>query len=261
MTNRMFLNGLIGALLATLTPLPASAVESADYDRIDESQWHYRVTPYLWGAGLEGEVGKFGRRADISKRFSDVLEGLDAGAMLAFEARLGRYGVFTDLLHVSLSESTSIPTPIGIDVEADAKVRASTFMLAGQYRATEDEWGYIDFVGGARYWGLSTDINISLGTLFSVDGSEKESWVDPVLGLKGTYHLGERTYFTGWAMIGGFDVGSRFSSDLMGALGYKLTDQSALLLAYRRLEVDYTSSDFIFDATLQGPAIGWDYRF
>lgn len=261
MKSRMFLNGVIGVLLAALTPLAASAYESADYDRIDESQWRYRVTPYLWGAGLEGEVGKFGRSADVSKRFSDVLEGLDAGVMLAFEARLGRYGVFSDLLYVSLSESGSIPTAIGIDAEADAKVRASTFMLAGQYRAFEDKWGYIDLVGGARYWGLKTDISVSLGTLFSVDGSDKERWVDPVLGLKGTYHLGERTYFTGWAMLGGFDVGSRFSSDLMGALGYKLTDQSALLLAYRRLEVDYTSSDFVFDATLQGPAIGWDYRF
>lgn len=68
MTNRMFLNGLLGALLATLTPLAVSAAEPTDYDRIDESQWRYRVTPYLWGAGLEGEVGKFGRRADVSKR-------------------------------------------------------------------------------------------------------------------------------------------------------------------------------------------------
>lgn len=261
MSNRTSLGVLVGGLLATLLPMNASAAATTDYDSIDESQWRYRITPYVWGAGLEGAVGKFGRRADVSKPFNDVLDGLDAGAMLVFEARLGRYGVFTDLLYVSLSESDSIPTPIGIDVEADAKVKATTFMLAGQYRATEDDWGYIDLVGGARYWGLRTDINVSLGNLFSVDGSDKESWVDPIVGIKGTYHIGERTYFTGWAMVGGFDIGSKFSSDLMGAFGYKLTDQSTLLLAYRRLEVDYTSSDFVFDSSLQGPAIGWDYRF
>lgn len=261
MSNRIFLSGLIGGLLAALVPLNASAVAASRHDSIDDTQWHYRLTPYIWGAGLEGRVGKFGRRADVSKSFSDVLDGLDLGAMLAFEARLGRYGVLTDLLYVSLSESDTIPTPIGIDVDANAKVKATTFMLAGQYRATQDDWGYLDLVGGARYWGLRTDISASLGSLFSVDGSDKESWVDPIVGVKGTYHLGERTYFTGWAMIGGFDVGSRFSSDLMGALGYKLTDQSALLLAYRRMQVDYSSSDFVFDASLQGPALGWDYRF
>lgn len=261
MKSRKVLGVLIGGLLVASLPLMAFANAPSEYERNDESQWRYRVTPYLWGAGLEGRVGKFGRRADVSKDFSEVLEDLDAGAMLAFEARLGRFGVLTDLMYVSLSESDSIPTPIGVQVDADVRVKATTFMLAGQYRSIEDERGYIDLLGGARYWGLRTDINVSVENLFSLDGSDKESWVDPVVGAKGTYHLGERTYFTGWAMIGGFDVGSRFSSDLMAALGYKLTEQSALLLAYRRLEVDYASSDFVFDASLQGPALGWDYRF
>ncbi|GGC95677.1 hypothetical protein [Halopseudomonas salina] len=261
MQKTTVLRGLLGGVLASALSLSATAAVTTEHERIDESQWRYRVTPYLWGAGLEGEVGKFSRRADVSKNFSDVLEGLDAGAMLAFEARRGRYGVLTDLLYVSLSESGRIPTPVGIEVDAQAKVKAATFMLAGQYRAIDNDHGYMDVVGGARYWGLQTDINVSLGNLFSVDGRDEESWIDPIVGIKGTYHLGERTYFTGWAMIGGFDVGSRFSSDLMGALGYKLTDRSALLLAYRRLAVDYTSSDFAFDAALQGPAMGWDYRF
>lgn len=261
MSKPIPLGRLFAGLLAALTPSFASADVAADEDSRESHEWRYRLTPYVWGAGLEGEVGKFGRRADVSKSFSDVLEGLDAGAMLVFEARRGRYGVFSDLLYVSLSESAKVPTPLGVDVAAQANVKATTFMFAGQYRATEDERGYVDLIAGARYWGLRTDVNVSLGSVFSVDGSTAERWVDPVVGIKGTYHLGDRTYLTGWAMVGGFDVGSAFSSDLMVALGYKVTEQSALLLAYRRLEVDYTSSDFTFDASLQGPALGWDYRF
>lgn len=261
MSNRTGLVGWVGGVLAITLPWAASAHAVSDHERTDESQWRYRATPYIWGAGLEGRVGKFGRRADVSKDFSDVLEGLDMGAMLAFEARRGRYGLLTDLMYISLSESDSLPTPLGVEVDAEVRVKATTFMLAGQYRMKEDAGGYLDLVGGARYWGLRTDINVSLGNLFSRDGSDKESWVDPVAGVKGTYPIGERTYVTGWAIIGGFGVGSRFSSDLMGALGYKLNGQSALLLAYRRLEVDYSSSDFVFDASLQGPAVGWDYRF
>jgi hypothetical protein len=132
MTNRTVLGGLIVGLIAASLPLTASANAASRYERTDDSQWRYRVTPYIWGAGLEGRVGKFGRRADVSKDFSDVLDDLDAGAMLAFEARRGRYGVMADLLYVSLGESDSIPTPLGIDVDADVQVKATTFMLAGQ---------------------------------------------------------------------------------------------------------------------------------
>ena len=227
----------------------------------DDGGWHYRITPYLWGAGLDGEVGKSQRRADVNKSVSDILDDIDYGGMLAFEARKGKYGIFSDILYVRLSESDSIPTPIGIDADADVKINAATFMLAGQYRAKDEKEGYIDLLAGARYWGLRTNVNVSLSNLFSVDGSDKEHWIDPVLGMKGTYHLDERFYLTGWAILGGFNVGSRLSSDLMGGLGYKVTDKSALLLAYRRLAVDYKSSNFLFDASSQGPALGWDYRF
>lgn len=34
-----------------------------------------------------------------------------------------------------------------------------------------------------------------------------------------------------------------------------------MLLAYRRLAVDYRDGGFVFDVVQQGPAIGLDYRF
>lgn len=261
MSKTISLLAVTAGLFATSLSFAASAQTTPASDSIDDSQWRYRATPYVWGAGLDGTVGKFGRRADVSKNFSDVLEGLDAGAMVAFEARRGRYGILVDVLHARLSESDSLPTPLGISADADVNVRATTFMLAGQYRAATGEWGYVDVLGGIRHWALRTEVDVSLGNFFAVDGRDKESWTDPVVGVKGTYHLGERTYFTGWVMAGGFDVGSRFNADVMAAIGYKVTAQSALLLAYRRLDVDYRSSGFVFDAALQGPAIGWDYRF
>ena len=247
------------AVVAAALPAAASAQMRVDHDAIDDTQWRYRLTPYAWGAGLDGTVGKFGRRATIDKSFGDVLESLDAGAMLGFEARRGRIGLLADFMHVRLSEADSVPTPIGIAVDARVKARTTTALLAAQYRSAAADWGYVDLIGGVRHWSLRTDVR--LGAPLSVGGSDTESWTDPIVGVKGLYHLGPRSYVMGWAMAGGFGAGSRFSSDLMGAFGYKLNDQSALLFAWRRLAVDYRESGFVFDSTLQGPALGLDYRF
>lgn len=250
----------IGLCLALLS-CQALAQSPEVHEAIDEQRWRYRLTPYVWGAGLQGTVGASGRRAEVERSFSEVLDSLDAGAMLAFEARRGRFGLFADLLHVRLSDSARVPTPLGIDLSGDARVHATTFMLAGQYRLTTRDRGYLDLVGGVRHWALRTEVDARLGSLLSVSGRDRERWSDPVLGLKGTYHLNKHLYLTGWAMAGGFEVGSQFSTDLMGAVGYRLGRQSTLLLGYRNLQVDYQSSSFTFDATLRGPALGWDYRF
>lgn len=247
------------AVAAAALPLTASAQLRVDYDSIDDTQWRYRLTPYAWGAGLDGTVGKFGRRATIEKSFGEVLEGLDAGAMLGFEARRGRIGLLADFMHVRVSEADRVPTPIGIAVDAHVKARSTTALLAAQYRSAAADWGYVDLIGGARHWSLHTDVR--LGAPLDVGGSDTESWTDPVIGVKGLYRLGPRSYAMGWAMVGGFGARSRFSSDLMGALGYTLNDQAALLLGWRRLAVDYRESGFVFDSALQGPALGLDYRF
>lgn len=263
MTLKTTLRAVATVILATVATAMSftTSAQTSDHDTIDDSQWHYRVTPYAWGAGLDGTVGKFGRRADVDKSFSDVFKDLDAGAMAAFEARRGRLGLLADFMYVSLSESDHVHVMPGLSVDAKVKVRANTFMFAAQYRAAAEDWGYVDLIGGARHWSLRTNVDVSLGHLFEVDGSDTESWTDPVLGVKGTYHLGPRSYLTGWAIAGGFGAGSRFSSDLMGAFGYKLNNQTALLLGYRHFAVDYKESGFVFDAALHGPALGLDYRF
>lgn len=248
------------AFLAIALPLTAAAQSPAPAPA-EAARWQYRLTPYLWGAGLDGTVGKFGRRAHVDKGFSDILDELELGGMLGLEARRGRYGLLGDLLHVRLGESGTMVAPPGLPVAASARTRTTTALLAAQYRvAGEDEdWGYVDALGGVRYWSLRAEVG--LGAPINVGAKDSEQWTDPVVGLKALYHLGPRSYAMGWGILGGFGVGSRSSSDLMAGLGYKLNDELALLLAYRRLAVDYRDGGFVFDVVQQGPALGLDYRF
>lgn len=254
----MRLNALARASLVTalaIVLVPTAAAQSAV--PAESGQWHYRLTPYLWGAGLEGTVGKFGQRTHVDKGFGDILDGLELGGMLGFEARRGQLGVLGDVLHVRLGESGTVPGHPG--VSAKATTRTTTALLAVQYRAAADDRGYVDVLGGARYWSLRADVR--LGAPANIGARDSERWTDPVIGLKGLYHLGPRSYAMAWGMLGGFGVGARSSSDLMAALGYKLSDEFAVLLAYRRLAVDYRDGGFTFDVVQQGPALGLDYRF
>lgn len=258
MRPNLLARSALAALVALALPLTAAAQSSAP---AGPGQWQYRLTPYLWGAGLEGTVGKLGRRAHVDKGFGDILDELELGGMVGLEAWRGRYGLLGDLLHVRLGESGTMVAPPGLPVAASARTRTTTALLAGQYRvAGEDEdWGYVDVLGGARYWSLRAEVR--LGAPVNSGARDSERWTDPVVGLKALYHLGPRSYAMGWGMLGGFGVGSRSSSDLMAGLGYKLSDELALLLAYRRLAVDYRDGGLVFDTVQHGPAIGLDYRF
>lgn len=247
------------AAVFTLALTSTAPAQSVTPTPADAGQWQYRLAPYLWGAGLEGTVGKFGQRAHVDKGFSDILDGLELGGMLGFEARRGQLGVLGDVLHVRLGESGTMVAPPGVPVAAKATTRTTTALLAAQYRIAAADWGYVDVLGGARYWSLRAEVR--LGSPVNIGGKDSERWTDPVIGLKGLYHLGPRSYVMGWGMFGGFGIGSRSSSDLMAALGYKLSDEFAVLLGYRRLAVDYRDGGFVFDVAQQGPAIGLDYRF
>jgi hypothetical protein len=93
----------------------------------------------------------------------------------------------------------------------------------------------------------------------SVDGSD--SWIDPVIGLRGRYDLSDRWFVTGWGMAGGFGAGSDSMSDLFGAVGYRISGRSSAVLGYRWLSVDRDTDDFLYDITMDGIMAGVSFGF
>lgn len=84
---------------ADLAPQPAPALAAPVPDV------EYRITPFFWAAGLNGEIGT--RRnlpsVDVDVRFKDILRNLDFAAMLAGEYRNGRWGLLADFTYVAVS--------------------------------------------------------------------------------------------------------------------------------------------------------------
>jgi len=225
-----------------------------------ESGWSFSFAPYLWAAGIDGDVAVDDLpEVDVDASFIDILKHFDFGFMGAGEARYGRFGFLSDIMYLKVSDDSHVdPGP----VDADVDLTAETFTGLGavEYRLIDDEGGSLDALAGARVWWLDTELDFS-GLVLNRSGSASKSWVDPMIGLKGRLNLSPEFFLTSWAMIGGFGVSSDLTWDLMGGLGYNVSDSTSLVAGYRGLSVDYDNDGFKLDVVLHGPYLGAVFQF
>src|SRR5262245_53303105 len=92
----------IAALVATPSARAADiAAEAPPEAPVSDSEWTFAVAPYFWGAGLQGDVGLFGREpVHVDMSFGDIFDNLRFGGMIVGEAHNGTWGVFGDLIYV-----------------------------------------------------------------------------------------------------------------------------------------------------------------
>jgi hypothetical protein len=226
-------------------------------------RWEFQLAPYSWLAGQEGTVATLPGlpAADIEVDFwDDVLGNINGALMLVGEARKGRYGVVMDIVYNDIESKDSTPGPLFSSI----KLNNTMWIVSagGFYRLVEQQRGFLDLIGGVRYWSVDTELTIRAGLLPGRKLSEQEDWVDPLVGFKGLVPIGNSKFFVnGAVVIGGFDVGSEFMWDANINLGYQWTKGFATTLGYRYLDVDYEHGDFLYDVAQQGPVLGLLFRF
>jgi hypothetical protein len=125
----------------------------------------------------------------------------------------------------------------------------------------ETDTASVDLMAGGRLWSVDTEIDPQGGPADPLSFSDSDTWVDPIIGARARFDLSEHVYATGWGMIGGFGLSSKFTWDVMAALGYEVTDKISLVGGYRALGVDHTNGAFQFDIVQHGPIIGGVFRF
>ena len=245
----------------------------------DESQpdgWTFSLTPYLWAAGLYGDVTVRGNTASISSSFIDTLQTSDSvlGFQGHFEARRGRLGGFIDGTYMKLGEDDIAVGPLSVDATQEL-----TFVEFGLlYRVADLPWesgggdptfnsplgAHIDVYGGGRYTHIGAELEFPIGA--SVDGSR--DWVDPIVGMRVTGDLSEHWQIILGGDVGGFGVNSNFAWSAVGLLSYRfemLDLHSSAVAGYRALGQDYDAGSganrFQWDVTMHGPIIGLMLRF
>lgn len=240
---------------------PAAAADLvAPEEPVTEPGWEFVFAPYFWAAGMKGDVAAFGApEVEVDLSFSDILEHFDIGVMGVGEARNDRFGILTDLMYIKLSGDSEVSAH---HIDADIKLTTEMLTLLGavEYRLFEGEGGSFDVLAGGRLWWVNNDLDFD-GAAINVSANDSETWVDPIVGVRGRVNLSPDFFFTGWGMIGGFGVASEFFWDAMGGLGYQVSDSFDLVAGYRGLSVDYKNDGFVLDVVEHGPILGAVFRF
>jgi hypothetical protein len=240
--------GILSTTMA-LSSLPASAQSSVE-------GWTLSITPYAWGTGIAGTVGIHDRPVEIDASFSDLIKNTDFALMFATEARYARWSLDSELVLFKLSDHAGTPGPLFSGVQVGAK--QTLIDLSPRYRVIESNQVAIDVLMGARVWHLSSSLLFQQGALPDVLVEGGDRWIDPIVGFKTFARVGDRWHVEARGDVGGFGVGSNFTWQALGGIGYRFSKTFTLRSGYRHLDVDFEDEDaaFTFDVGMGGFVLG-----
>jgi hypothetical protein len=210
----------------------------------------WRVTPYLWGAGVGGDIalGPFGRDVDVE--FSDLVNVLSGAALMHVEAQSDEHVIFGDLVWLAAEPEEELATIGGV-----AEAELDTTIIELGYARDSDAFG---LEVGLRYWDLDIEIDPALAAGI-VRG---DSWADVFGGVRRTRELGSRWTLTTRANLGagGSDLAVGFQMDF----ARELERGNAIVAGFKLLDIDYEEASvrgipFVLDTTFFGATVGFTF--
>jgi hypothetical protein len=263
------------------------------------NQWTVTLTPYGWLPFLKGDQIVRGRSVEIDVTPIDVLRHLDAAPWMSYaEARKGPLALYNDIFYSKLGISGSRTKSIAgltAGVAVDVEFEQAVIELGGAYQiarwwsggagSIKDDGAFvrstsIDVLAGARYWHQDMAINVALTGTLDLNGlilsggraiarQGAVDWIDPLVGLRIRHQLTPSQELMVRGDVGGFDVGSKFSWNLMGAYSFDIGVRHGFhwtgVLGYRALSVDFEKgsglSRYEYDVLQHGPILGLTARF
>ncbi len=246
---------IIYRTITTLALLGAVVCSGNSARAQDKSDWEFVVAPYFIAAGMNGDIQIANITVPVDVSFSSLLENLELGGMIHFEAQKDRWALLGDFIFMGLGSSGPFQN-ITSSIDVDQYI--GEFGVA--YRFGEHGKS-ISLLGGGRYFSLATDIHV--GTQFSV--SKSVDWVDPWIGTRFNWGISEKISFIGRLDFAGFGIGSDLTVNAAAMFGYQLKDNMTLYLGYRAIAVDYDQGSgreaFIYDVVTAGILMGASFRF
>ena len=266
------------AIVALLLLLPGAA-GTASADEPVPDGWHFTAAPYAWALGLEGEVGIGSLDADVDATFLDILDQSDSLVALQghIEAQKNRFGVFVDGIYADIGVEFD-----GDFISLDADQKLTIIEGGGFYRMIDEVslWQQdasgagafsADALVGVRYTALEAELDSSaevFGDDFEHRFEGRRDWIDPFVGGRLQLRLTDDIDLALRGDVGGFGVGSDFTWNTQGLLGYRFLlfgKAAAAWAGYRALGQDYEEGccqdRFEWDVILHGPVIGMTVRW
>lgn len=240
------LRSVMAATLAGAFTLPAVAS--------DDTGLRFELTPYIWGAGIDGDIEAGSKETEVDVGFSDILDNLDMSAAfqssLQYNSWISRLQV--DYLDLGIERDSGGP-PNG---SLDSTATMATLAFGYQFRGSTPRLTF-DVLVGVRYLNLDNTLKLdNLGRF-----SSERSVTDPVIMFRPSFPLSER-----WSFIPSFSYGeggdSESTYELEPQFRYQAGDSLALHIGYRKLAYDIESErGAAFDGAFEGPFLGIGWTF
>jgi len=117
---------------------------------------------------------------------------------------------------------------------------------------------------GARFWSLDAQLEVT-GPGPGQEGQGDQTWVDPLVGARYIQPIGDAWRFVLRGDVGGFGVGSEFSWQGIARVDWQCSENFALNVGYRYVDVDYEdgsgTDEFRYDVATSGPMVGLTFGF
>jgi len=220
------------------------------------------VSPYIWMAGIDGDVTVKGTEASVDADFGDILDNLDVGAQGYFEIRKDKWGAYVDVMYLKVASDAKVGAA-DIDIESSTTLAGAgvLYRVYEGFAGAEGNPVATDIFVGGRYVKLDVDLDYTgVG-----DVSGDQDWLDPVIGVTYSRDMSEKFLIRTTADIGGFGIASdmTWSFSILG--GYRLGRTANLWFGYRYLDIDYDTGSgakkFEYDVAMHGPILGASFHF
>jgi hypothetical protein len=223
---------------------------SAYAQSVGSARWAVELTPYLWAAGLDGDTAANGAGSEIDTDYRFFsLENLDFTLGTAVEARKGRWGMLYDAMVVDFSDA--FERSPGSEVE----ISGGFMEAAGALAATNGR--PLELVFGVRY--VTLEATVDVAPVPRADA--RETWLDPLVGLRYAHAFNDRWSVMVRGDIGGFGVSSELAMNAAATFGWRVGDKLTLRGGYRVLQMDFDGDSLVLDAILQGYVVGASWAF
>ena len=180
----------LGALLALALATPAAAEDASTPQNHDD--WQVSFTPYVWAAGVSGEIELPTGGAPVEFDRS-ITSDLKSAFMGALNVEHGDLVVFLSGNYLSLrSVSNDIDAPAHLDGEVRTKLLETTPLVG--YKVVNAGDTSLELLGGARIISLKNDIHLELPQ-GQVDTERDRSTAAPVVASRFKTSLGGRWVF------------------------------------------------------------------
>src|SRR5215471_2656363 len=236
-------------------------------------EWKFQAIIYGYLPKLSASSSfPSGATPSISVNADQILKNLNFTFMGWLAAQKGRWGMFTDIIYVDVSNSKSgtrdlsvagITIPVGISADLNLDVKATLWTLGGSYRFVGTPETTFDLLAGARdvvlkqnlSWNFSADFGPFMGPGRQGSSNVRVNNWDAIIGAKGRFAFGDRYE---WYVPYYFDVGtgqSQLTWQAIGGIGYAFS-WGDLIAVWRYIDYHFKSGGAFDNFSLNGPAIG-----